>query len=496
MENKQAEKKESPYITHVKKYAKDNNMSYHDAIKKAKVSYKELTKDKPKRKYIRKRKQAGEDEKHPYFIFVKQYASTHNLGYKDALKEIKAKKLYTPESQIPQYEPIFEEKRTALNLRVKHAIINIVRKHPAFFGYNSEIKERLKEAAGSLKAIKTMDPNLKNKIIIDFYKEHSIQMSRGVYNFIMSDLFNYNREHGISNNNLHVINLEDKIHLFNYDVYDTQFKPSFEMEDESKMNVLFSGYKEALKVKQLKDLEEKKRIQAAEYIVDKVELKNSIMPKLFEVRYQDFNNTKDTIRLLRETVDVLLGAISELKKEKILPKVVEKTAPPPRPPPEVYVKKPRANAKQPEPIDLYDLPAYRPKKERKKREAKKKKKTEAVPDDQPNEEPEPVEIKEEITPAQKLKDKNERLKEILKQRKEARETADKMTDKQLIKAIFKVIQSGRVDVLRGVIEQEYDPDEIPMDIPSDIIRFEQYIDKYFKSSEELKDFFYKILTFE
>lgn len=495
MENKQTEKKESPYITYVKQYAKDNNMSYRDAIKKAKVSYKELTKDKPKRKYIRKIKQAGEDEKHPYFIFVNQYAKDHKLGYKDALKEIKAKKLYVPESHIPQYEPIFEEKRSVLNLRVKHAIINIVRKHPSFFAYNSEIKERLKEAAGSLKAIKTMDPNLKNKIIIDFYKEHSIHMSRGVYNFIMNNLFNYNREHGISNDNLHVINLEDKIYLFNYDVYDTQFKPGFEMDDDSKMNVLFSGYKEALKVKQLKDLEEKKRIQATEYIVDKVELKNSIMPKLFEVRYQDFNNTKDTIRLLRETVDVLLDAISELKQEKILPKVVEKTTPPPRPPPEVYVKKPRANAKQPAQVDLYDLPAYRPKKQRKKREAKKKNKPEVQPEVQPNEEPEPVEIKEEFTPVQKLKIKNQQLNELRKQREETRETVDKMTDKQIIKSIFK-IHDARSDILRSVIDQEYDPDEIPADVPSDIIRFERYIDKYFKSSDELKDFLYKILTFE
>ena len=74
-------KKVNPWVEHVKKYAKDNNLSYMCAVEQARASYNKPIK-------IGKRQQLNEKEKK----YIKEYEASGDLDARDALLNKRAKR--------------------------------------------------------------------------------------------------------------------------------------------------------------------------------------------------------------------------------------------------------------------------------------------------------------------------------------------------------------------------------------------------------------------
>jgi hypothetical protein len=463
--------KESAYRTFVKQYATDNNIGYKTALQEIKA--KKLWK-----KDENKEKKEEKQTDNPFFIFVKEYAKEHNLGYKTAMKEVTKKGLYTKILKIPPYETIRDKYKPRVIMRVKHAILNIIDRHPEYINYNGlpiQLKERLIKEAGGSKLIKKMDPTVRNDILINYYT-YTPMRGMSFYNRIMNQLHDDNFKKGISVDNLHYINTIDEIQLMKHEV---QELPSLNISNDASVveNLLKEG---DIIVKQPKI----KRKKYQKYTIDREKLKQDIVDNITQILNQDFNETNDTISLLHDSIKLFQDATYELQQTKFKKIKIEYK-------PIIQYKEPSPPLPQPKEKKIPDkilIDPYGPKKPKEKKTRERKAKSKPIPE--PEEEP-PAPIPE---PPKILtqKEKNEKMNELKKQREQKRKMVDKMTDDEIKEAIFKINR----DTLYDVIQQEYDPAEIPADIPSNKKDFETYIDRYFNSSDELKDLLYNIFVFD
>lgn len=80
--------KTTPWIKHVKKVQKEQNLPYKEALKVASKSYKSKAKPKTSKGGITGGIEAGKKKvKSPWIKYVKEYAKKHNIPYKEALSK-------------------------------------------------------------------------------------------------------------------------------------------------------------------------------------------------------------------------------------------------------------------------------------------------------------------------------------------------------------------------------------------------------------------------